>query len=153
MTAAAKAAGYSRTHVYRVARGDQEVRTALEALEGGRGRRRSVEVTVPSGPVEAAAGSAVARVKDELEESLAARAIEALNRIGIILRAEPDGEVLYAGDQVRAAKVVLDLVRAPAKANVVTARALGPGGASEVTATTTMTAEQRAALAEKMFGA
>lgn len=139
VTGAATAAGYARTHVYKIARSDAEVRAALGAIVGGRGRRAK--------DLPAAAGA-----QDQLGRELGAGAVEAVARLRTILGREPDGETMYASDQVRAAKVLLDLVRAPAKAHVVTARTLGPGGASEISATSTMTPEQREALAEKMFG-
>lgn len=139
---AAKAAGYSRTHVYRVAAGDEEVRLALEAVKagGGRGRRREL---APAG---------AARPDDPLGLALSQGAGEAVTFLRGFLQQTPDGEVILGGDQVRAAKLLLEWSRAPAKAHVVTARTLGPGGASEIAATTTMTDKERAALASKMFG-
>lgn len=133
---AAKAVGYTREHVNRLWNGgDPQLRLEVE--------RRRAELPF----------AAPAPVKDQLGVAIADGALEAVGTLRKILAAQPDGETLFAGDQVRAAKVILSLARAPAKTHVVTARTLGPGGASEIQATTTMTPEQRQALAEKMFGA
>ena len=140
---AAREVGYTREHVNRLWNGgDPQLR-----LEVARRQAVAVSVEAQSPPVLQTVPN-----PDPLGAAIAEGALEAVAGLRRILAADADGETLYASDQVRAAKVILELARAPAKAAVVTARALGPGGASEITTTATMTDEQRQALAEKLFG-
>lgn len=136
---AAREVGYTREHVSRLWNGgDPSLRLEVE-------RRRTAGAVVP----QVAAPELPAKSADKLGPAIADGALEAVARLRTILGREPDGETMYASDQVKAAKVLLDLATAPAAK--ITARSAGPGG-QVVEMTQALTPEQLAAAAEKMFG-